>query len=46
MERDLKYMESLFYGKMERHVCGELERNVCGEVKKAYCTKSQCKSIA
>ena len=25
MERDLKYMKSLFCGKMERHVCGEVE---------------------
>jgi hypothetical protein len=25
MKRDLKYMESLFCGKMKRHVCGEVE---------------------
>ena len=29
MERDPRYMESLFCGKVERHVCGEVERNVC-----------------
>jgi len=38
MERDPRYMESLFCGKVERYVCGEVERNVCAS--------SQCKSIA
>ena len=46
MERDFKYMESLFGGKMEKHVCGEVERNVCGEVKRHICASSLCKSIA
>jgi hypothetical protein len=38
MERDPRYMESLFCEKVERHVCGEVERNVCA--------RYQCKSIA
>jgi len=38
MERDPGYMESLFCGKVARHVCGEVERNVYAS--------SQCKSIA
>ena len=46
METDLEYMESIFYGKVEKHDCGEVERNVCGEVKRHIYASSQCKSIA
>ena len=46
MERDPRYMESLFCGKVERHVYGEVEWNVCGEVESNVCASSQCKSIA
>jgi hypothetical protein len=38
MERDLKYMESLF--------CGEVEKHDCGEVKMHIYASSQCESIA
>ena len=52
MERDPRYMESLFCGKVERHVCGEVERNVCASsqhnlsVENMFFAYFQCKSKA